>query len=63
TLSTDKANFFLKNNFFDKLVGNDNVRKMIIAERKYDEIQASYAAELEAYKKKRKLYLLYPDFY
>lgn len=62
TLSTDKANFFLKNNFFDKLVGNDSVKKLIIAERKYEEIRASYAAELAAYKKKRKAYLLYPDF-
>lgn len=62
TLHSDKANFFLKNNFFDKLVGNDNIRKLIIAEKNYDDIKASYQAELQAYKKKRKAYLLYPDF-
>lgn len=62
TLYTDKQNFFLKNNFFDKLVGNDTIKKLIIAEKNYDDIKSSYAAELTAYKKKRKAYLLYLDF-
>jgi len=61
-LDSDKDAFFLKNNFFDKLAGTDEIRKMIIAGKTEDEIKASYAKELEAFKAKRKRYLLYKDF-
>jgi uncharacterized protein YbbC (DUF1343 family) len=61
-LNSDKEGFFLKNNFFDKLAGTDEIRKMIIAGKTEDEIKASYAKELEAFKLKRKKYLLYKDF-
>jgi uncharacterized protein YbbC (DUF1343 family) len=59
---TDKADFFLKNNFFDKLCGTDAIRKMIIAGKTEAEIRASYQAELAAYKAMRKKHLIYKDF-
>lgn len=61
-LYSDKESFFLKSNFFDKLTGTDEIRKMIIAGKTEDEIKASYAKELEAFKVIRKKYLLYEDF-
>lgn len=59
---TDKSDFFLKNNFFDKLAGTDTVRKMIENGRTEKDIEASYYLDLEAYKMIRKKYLLYKDF-
>jgi uncharacterized protein YbbC (DUF1343 family) len=61
-LCTDKSEFFLKNNFFDKLVGTDTIRKMIVDGMNEKEIVASYYLDLEAYKMIRKKYLLYKDF-
>jgi len=61
-LYKNKDEFFLKNNFFDKLAGTDEIRKMIIAGKSADEIKASYQKELEDYRVKRKKYLLYKDF-
>ncbi len=58
-LSTDKENFFLKNNFFDKLCGTDEIRKMIIAGKGEMEIKESYQKDLDSYKKIRNKYLLY----
>ena len=58
----DKNDFFLKTGFFDKLVGNDEIRKMIIEGKSEKEIRASYQKELENFKLKRKKYLLYKDF-
>ena len=37
-LYTDKEDFFLKSNFFDKLAGTDEIRKMIVAGKTEDEI-------------------------
>ena len=59
---SDKEDFFLKNSFFDKLVGNDEIRKMIIAGKTETEIKSSYQKELEEFKLKRKRYSLYKDF-
>ncbi len=58
----DKENFFLKNNFFDKLAGTDELRHQIEANLTEDEIRLSWQTNLTAYKKMRKQYLLYPDF-
>jgi uncharacterized protein YbbC (DUF1343 family) len=59
---SDKAGFFLKTNFFDKLTGTDEIRKMIIAGKSETEINASYQKDLNAFKETRKKYLLYKDF-
>lgn len=56
----DKSKFF--NNYFDKLAGNSSLRKQIEAGLSPTEIRASWKNELEAYKKIRIKYLLYPDF-
>lgn len=48
--------------FFDKLAGTDRLRKQIVAGKTSVEIQESWEAELEKFKKLRRKYLLYPDF-
>jgi uncharacterized protein YbbC (DUF1343 family) len=59
---TDKDKFFLSNNFIDKLAGTDDLRKQIMEGKSEQEIKKSWQADLDAYKAKRKKYLLYPDF-
>ena len=57
-----KDKFFARPDFFDKLAGNDTLRKKIQDGWSYDEIEASWQEELTAYKELRKKYLLYDDF-
>jgi uncharacterized protein YbbC (DUF1343 family) len=54
--------FFNENNWFDKLAGTDQLRKQILAGMSEEKIRESWQADLEAFKVKRKKYLLYPDF-
>lgn len=58
----DKSKFFLANNFIDKLAGTDELRKQVLAGKTEQEIKASWAKDLDAYKVIRKKYLLYEDF-
>jgi uncharacterized protein YbbC (DUF1343 family) len=58
----EKSAFFLKNLFFDKLAGSDNLRKQIIANESEDKIRKSWNNDISAFKRKRKKYLLYKDF-
>lgn len=51
-------NFF--NSFFDKLIGNANIRKMIEEGRTAQEIKATWLDDVEKFKKLRAPYLLYP---
>jgi uncharacterized protein YbbC (DUF1343 family) len=51
------ASFF--NAFFDKLAGSDQLRKSIIAGKSEESIRSSWQRKLDAYKTKRKLYLIY----
>ena len=55
-----KTEFFT--NYFDKLAGNSKLREQIIAGKSETEIRKSWQPELDAFKKIRKKYLLYPDF-
>lgn len=55
----DKENFFLKNNFFDKLAGTDQLRKQIIEGMSEEEIRDSWQPELDKFKEVRQNYLLY----
>ena len=55
----DKENFFLKNNFFDKLAGTDQLRKQIIEGMSEGEIRDSWQPELDKFKEVRQNYLLY----
>lgn len=57
----DKATFFARPEFFDKLAGTDQLRKQILEGWTEDEIRASWQEELDAYKTMRAKYLLYPD--
>jgi uncharacterized protein YbbC (DUF1343 family) len=54
----DKKQFF--NNFFDKLAGNSTLRQQIIAGLSEEQIRASWQKDLEAYRKMRQQYLIYP---
>lgn len=55
-----KTEFF--NAYFDKLSGNSKLREQIIAGKSETEIRRSWQPDLDAFKKIRKKYLLYPDF-
>ncbi len=57
----NKVDFFLKNNFIDKLAGSDELRKQIIEGKTEAEIRTSWEADLAQFKKTRAKYLLYPD--
>lgn len=56
-VSGKKEKFF--NNFFDKLAGNDQLRKDILAGKSESDIRLSWQKDLEAYKNMRAKYLLY----
>lgn len=47
--------------FFEKLIGNGKVRKMIADGKSADEIKASWKDDVEAFKAQRKPYLLYAE--
>ncbi|WP_134088120.1 exo-beta-N-acetylmuramidase NamZ domain-containing protein [Olivibacter sp. XZL3] len=54
--------FFARPDFFNKLAGNNQLIEQIKAGMTEEQIKNSWKPELEAYKKMRKNYLLYPDF-
>lgn len=56
----DSVTFF--NNYFDKLAGNDILRKQIEAGSTEAEIRQSWQPALNDFKTIRRKYLLYPDF-
>lgn len=58
---SDPSNFFLKNNFFDKLAGTDELKKQIIKGVSEEDIRKSWQEDLEKYKALRKKYLLYKE--
>lgn len=49
------------NPFFEKLIGTDRVRRMILEGRTAAEIEASWQSEVEAFKRLRAGYLLYAE--
>jgi uncharacterized protein YbbC (DUF1343 family) len=57
-----KDSFFLKNNFFNKLAGNDILMNQIKTGVAETDIRKSWEADLEKFKSIRKKYLLYKDF-
>ena len=52
---------FERSRFFDLLAGGDSIRKMIIAGKSAQEIRESWKADEEAFKAKRKKYLIYDE--
>ena len=59
TALPDKDAFFLKNNFFNRLAGNDILMRQIKDGLTEAEIRASWQADLAAFKTVRQGYLLY----
>lgn len=57
--SKDKQKFFSRAAFFDKLAGDENVRKMIMSGKTEEEIRAYWQAPLDKFKAKRAKYLIY----
>lgn len=47
--------------FFEKLIGDGSIRKMIKEGKSADEIKATWADDVEKFKKQRKPYLLYAE--
>ncbi len=58
----EPEHFFLENRYFDKLAGTDSLRWQIENGWTEEQIRASWRADLDAFLKIRKKYLLYPDF-
>lgn len=56
-----KQDFFLKNLFFDKLAGTDELRKQIIAGKTAEQIKDSWKSDLENFQKIRAKYVMYED--
>ena len=61
-LFPDKDSFFLANNFFNKLAGNDVLMRQIKTGVSEKEIRKSWEPALTRFKVTRKKYLLYKDF-
>ena len=51
--------FFLKNNFFEKLAGNGELRRQIESGVSEEEIRATWQPALDEFKKTREKYLIY----
>lgn len=58
--TTDQKTFFNANLYFDKLAGTDSMRKAILAGESCDAIRESWQPGIEAFKKTRAKYLIYP---
>ena len=57
----NREEFLTRAYWFNKLMGNDKVLKLILEGKDESEIRKSWSTELEAYGAIRKKYLLYPD--
>ncbi|MDW8229572.1 MAG: DUF1343 domain-containing protein [Saprospiraceae bacterium] len=57
----NKEAFFLKNRFFDRLAGTRTLREQIEAGSSESDIRATWKSDLDAFRKIRRDYLLYPD--
>ena len=57
-----KDSFFLKNNFINRLAGNDVLMQQVKQGKTEAEIRKSWEPALDNFKKIRKKYLLYKDF-
>jgi uncharacterized protein YbbC (DUF1343 family) len=61
-VTNDKAGYFGKNNFFDKLAGTTTLKQQLIEKKSAAEIKLTWQKDLLVYKAMRKKYLLYTDF-
>jgi len=58
---SNKSKFFLKNRFFDKLAGSDNLRKQIEAGLSEKKIKQSWQKGLNEFREIREKYLIYKE--
>ena len=58
---SNNQTFFLKNNFFEKLAGNGDLRKQIESGMSEEEIRATWQPALDEFKKIRAKYLIYGE--
>jgi len=58
----NKDEFITRAKWFNMLMGNETVLKLIKEGKSEDEIRKSWEPELNAYRELRKKYLLYPEF-
>jgi len=58
-ISAQKLDFFLDNNFFEKLAGTDDLRGQIKAGMSEEEIRNTWSEGIERFKKVRAKYLIY----
>ena len=58
----DKSKFLTREQWFNTLMGNDTVLRLIKDGKTEEEIRQSWQNELENYKVMRKKYLIYPEF-
>ncbi|WP_373708432.1 exo-beta-N-acetylmuramidase NamZ domain-containing protein [Kaistella sp.] len=56
-----QQDFFLKNLFFDKLAGTDELRKQMVAGKSAVEIKNSWKGDLDNFQKIRAKYVMYED--
>lgn len=59
--TNDQSDFFLASGYFDKLAGNDDLRKAILAGKTVEEIRNQWQDDLEKFGVIRKKYLIYKD--
>ena len=60
-LTAQGKQFYLKNNFFDLLIGDRNVRNMLARGLSSDQIKATWADDVARFKQQRRPYLLYDE--
>lgn len=60
-LSAQGKQFYLKSNFFDLLMGRDDIRQMIAQGMSSAEIKATWADDVARFKQRRQPYLIYPE--
>ncbi len=60
-LTAQGKQFYLKNNFFDLLMGRREIREMIAQGRTAQEIKATWAGDVAKFKEQRRPYLLYAE--
>lgn len=60
-LTAQGKQFYLKNNFFDLLMGRTEIREMIAQGKSAAEIKATWADDVARFKQQRQPYLIYSD--
>ena len=60
-LTAQGKQFYLKNNFFDLLMGRTEIREMIAQGKSAAEIKATWADDVVHFKQQRAPYLIYPE--